>query len=91
VARTVFKPPPNVDSTLVAFRRVPLPPDFARVKRIVEAAFAHRRKTLPNSLSLAGAANREDAAAALVAIGRDAATRAEALTPPEFVALAERL
>jgi len=91
VARTVFRPPPNVDSALVAFRRVPLPGDFARVKHLVEASFAHRRKTLPNSLAFAGAATREQGAAALVAIGRDPATRAEALTPPEFVALAEQL
>src|SRR5207302_4896068 len=52
VSRTVFRPPPNVDSALVAFRRTALPDDFARVKQVVEAAFAHRRKTLPNSLEL---------------------------------------
>ena len=91
VARTVFRPPPNVDSALVAFRRVDLPPRFERVKEIVEAAFAHRRKTLPNSLELAGAATRAQAAAALAAIGRDPATRAEALEPHEFVALTEAL
>jgi len=91
VSRTVFRPPPNVDSALVAFRRVELPPGFERVKEIVEAAFAHRRKTLPNSLELAGAASRAQGAAALVAIGRDAATRAEALEPHEFVALTEAL
>src|SRR5205807_6685829 len=49
VSRTVFRPPPNVDSALVAFRRTTLPPDFAAVKEVVTAAFAHRRKTLPNS------------------------------------------
>ena len=47
VARTVFRPPPNVDSALVAFRRTQLPDDFARLEAVVEAAFAHRRKTLP--------------------------------------------
>ncbi len=91
VARTVFRPRPNVDSALVAFRRVELPPDFARVKEVVNAAFAHRRKTLPNSLALAGLAPRERAAEALAAIGRLPETRAEALAPPEFVALAEAL
>ena len=91
VARTVFRPPPNVDSALVGFRRLPLPPRFEQVKTIVEAAFAHRRKTLPNSLQLAGAATREQAAAALAVIGRDPATRAEALEPQEFVALTEAL
>jgi len=91
VSRTVFRPPPNVDSALVAFRRIELPPRFERVKEIVEAAFAHRRKTLPNSLELADAATREQGAAALAAIGRDAATRAEALLPSEFVALTDAL
>ena len=66
----VFRPPPNVDSALVAFRRTELPADFGRVKQVVTAAFAHRRKTLPNSLALAGLATREEAAAALAAIGR---------------------
>ena len=60
VARTVFRPPPNVDSALVALRRRgPLPERYPAVKRLVEAAFAHRRKTLPNSLELAGHADRE--------------------------------
>jgi 16S rRNA (adenine1518-N6/adenine1519-N6)-dimethyltransferase len=91
VSRTVFRPPPNVDSALVAFRRTGLPPDYAHVKAVVVAAFAHRRKTLPNSLALAGLASREQGADALAAIGRDAATRAEALAPSEFVALARAL
>jgi 16S rRNA (adenine1518-N6/adenine1519-N6)-dimethyltransferase len=91
VSRTVFRPRPNVDSALVAFRRVELPPDYARVKQVVVAAFAHRRKTLPNSLELAGLASRARAADALAAIGRDPATRAEALAPQEFVRLAKAL
>ena len=91
VSRTVFRPRPNVDSALVAFRRVALPPGYRRVKRVVEAAFAHRRKTLPNSLELAGLAARAVAAAALHELGRPVATRAEELTPAEFVQLAEAL
>ena len=92
VARTVFRPVPNVDSALVAFRRRGrLPRDYRRLKRVVEAAFAHRRKTLPNSLELAGVAGRADAAAALLAIGRPAAVRAEALAPQEFIALSAAL
>jgi 16S rRNA (adenine1518-N6/adenine1519-N6)-dimethyltransferase len=91
VSRSVFRPPPNVDSALVAFARTQLPSEWRRVKGVVEAAFAHRRKTLPNSLDLAGLASRAEAAAALAAIGRDASVRAEALAPREFVALAEAL
>jgi 16S rRNA (adenine1518-N6/adenine1519-N6)-dimethyltransferase len=91
VSRDVFRPRPNVDSALVAFRRLPLPDGFPGVKRVVEAAFAHRRKTLPNSVALAGLARRDDAAQALRAIGRAPTIRAEALAPAEFVALAEAL
>ncbi len=92
VSRTVFRPRPNVDSALVAFRRRgPLPEGYAAIKTVVSAAFAHRRKTLPNSVALAGLAPRERAAAALEAIGRDPGVRAEALAPAEFVALTEAL
>jgi 16S rRNA (adenine1518-N6/adenine1519-N6)-dimethyltransferase len=91
VSRTVFRPRPNVDSALVAFRRRQLPPDFARVKHLVTAAFAHRRKRLANSLELAGFATRDDGTEALRAIARDPGTRAEELAPPDFLALAEAL
>jgi 16S rRNA (adenine1518-N6/adenine1519-N6)-dimethyltransferase len=91
VSRTVFRPRPNVDSALIAFRRRQLPADFARVKHLVTAAFAHRRKRLANSLELAGFAKRDDATEALRAIGRDQGVRAEELAPPEFPALAEAL
>jgi 16S rRNA (adenine1518-N6/adenine1519-N6)-dimethyltransferase len=90
VSREVFRPRPNVDSALVAFRRV-APAAAPGLKRLVEATFGHRRKTLANALALAGLASREDAVAALAAIGRDAAVRAEALAPPEFVALGAAL
>jgi 16S rRNA (adenine1518-N6/adenine1519-N6)-dimethyltransferase len=93
VSRTVFRPRPNVDSALVAFRRRTEAhvEDLARVKRVVTAAFAHRRKRLANSLELSGLATRPHAEAALAEIGRDAKARAEELAPPEFVALADAL
>lgn len=91
VARTVFRPQPNVDSALLAFRRVALPPDFPEIKRVVEGAFSHRRKTLANALQLAGVAEREQTVAALAAVGRRADSRAEALEPAEFVDLAAAL
>ena len=92
VSRNVFHPRPNVDSALVAFcRRGELPADYPRVKAVVGGAFAHRRKTLPNSLELAGIASRAEAAAGLEEIGRGAATRAEELRPEDFMALAQAL
>jgi 16S rRNA (adenine1518-N6/adenine1519-N6)-dimethyltransferase len=91
VSPSVFRPRPNVDSALVAFRRTGLPPDFRGVKRVVEGSFAHRRKRLANSLELAGVADRQHAEAAVERIGRDRNVRAEELTPPEFLALTEAL
>jgi 16S rRNA (adenine1518-N6/adenine1519-N6)-dimethyltransferase len=93
VSRTVFRPPPNVDSALVAFRRRPDLPSIAwqRLKLVVEAAFAHRRKRLPNSLELAGLAGREEAERALATLDRPPSTRAEELAPQEFVQLAAAL
>ena len=91
VSRSVFRPPPNVDSALVAFHRIGLPPRFPDVRRVVEAAFGHRRKTLANALALAGVATREQAVAALASIGLAPSIRAEALEPGLFVALEEAL
>ena len=90
VSRDVFRPKPNVESALVAFRRTG-PAAGPAVKRVVEAAFAHRRKTLANSLALAGLVSRDRAAEALASIGRAANVRAEELEPAEFLALAKAL
>jgi 16S rRNA (adenine1518-N6/adenine1519-N6)-dimethyltransferase len=90
VARTCFRPPPNVDSALVAFRRNrPWSPELESVRLLAQAAFAHRRKTMANSLELAGFADRERTAEALAEVGRPADVRAEALTPNELARLAE--
>jgi 16S rRNA (adenine1518-N6/adenine1519-N6)-dimethyltransferase len=91
VARTAFRPRPNVDSALVAFRRLGLPPRYREVKRVVEAAFAHRRKTLPNSVALSGLASRATVTAALATLDRSPEVRAEQLAPQEFARLAGAL
>jgi 16S rRNA (adenine1518-N6/adenine1519-N6)-dimethyltransferase len=92
VARTCFAPPPNVDSALVAFRRTrDWGPELAGVRRVVQGGFAHRRKTLANSLELAGIAGRERAVEALTELGRPAGVRAQELAPDELLRLAERL
>jgi 16S rRNA (adenine1518-N6/adenine1519-N6)-dimethyltransferase len=90
VPRTVFRPRPRVESALLAFERAPTAP-IGEVRPVVEASFAHRRKTLANSVSLAGLAPRALAEDALAAIGHSSTTRAEELEPREFVRLAELL
>jgi 16S rRNA (adenine1518-N6/adenine1519-N6)-dimethyltransferase len=89
VSRTVFHPVPNVDSVLVGLtRRGPAPEPALRA--LVQQGFAHRRKALARSLSLAPGAEpgiRDRARAALEAIGRPADARAERLAPAEWRAL----
>jgi 16S rRNA (adenine1518-N6/adenine1519-N6)-dimethyltransferase len=90
VDRAVFVPRPRVDSALVRLRRRgPAAPEH--VRRLVQGAFAHRRKALAGSLELAEVVPRERARAALERLGLPAAARAEALAPEQFVALAEEL
>jgi 16S rRNA (adenine1518-N6/adenine1519-N6)-dimethyltransferase len=93
VSRSVFFPVPNVDSVLVRLRRRgPAPPPELRA--LVQQGFAHRRKALARSLSLAPGAPRElrdRVRAALEAMGRPADARAEALAPAQWRELHERL
>jgi 16S rRNA (adenine1518-N6/adenine1519-N6)-dimethyltransferase len=89
VARTCFWPQPNVDSALVALRRrTRWGPEYPWLKRVVQSAFSHRRKTLANALALGGIAGRERCAAALAELGRPEDVRAEALAPGELAELA---
>jgi 16S rRNA (adenine1518-N6/adenine1519-N6)-dimethyltransferase len=98
IARTVFRPVPNVDSVLVSMRRIaaggdaPVTP--ASLRELVAGAFAHRRKTLARSLVLAHTPlvrSREHARDALEALGLPADARAEQLSPQDFRNLAATL
>jgi len=51
VSRTVFRPRPNVDSALVAFRREAMPPNYGRVKELVGAAFARSRERATSAVA----------------------------------------
>ena len=93
IARTVFRPVPGVESSLVVLRRRGPPPPPG-VTQLVHAAFAHRRKALAGSLALApGAAAgvRERARAVLEHLGHPPDARAERLSPEDFRALADGL
>ena len=93
VGRTVFWPPPNVDSGLVAWTRHDPPTTTAsraEVFAVVDAAFAQRRKTLRGALrGLAGSG--EAAERALRAAGVDPVARGEVLDIGAFVRIAEAL
>lgn len=93
IARTVFRPVPNVDSVLLGLRRHGPAADPA-LSALVHGAFAHRRKALSGSLALAGGWGedvRERTRAALVELGHPPDERAERLSPAEFRELAHRL
>ena len=93
VARTVFQPVPNVDSVLVLLERHGPAPELA-LRKLVQQAFAHRRKALARSLQLGPQAPkdlRDRARAALVEMGHPADERAERLAPEEFQRLHELL
>ena len=86
----VFTPRPRVGSALLRLvRRAPAASD--ELARLVRDAFAHRRKSLARSLELARPGTLASARAALEAIGKPAAARAETLSPQEFAALEREL
>lgn len=81
VGRGAFQPPPNVESTVVVLKPRPCPwplPAWPEVSQLITDAFAQRRKTMVNSLALAG---WPDAVVkgALRQVGLDAQIRAEAV------------
>ena len=93
VPRGVFHPVPNVDSVLVGLKRhSEAPPESLRT--LVQQGFAHRRKALARSLSLApdpAESIRERTREALQVLGHPADARAESLSPADWRALWERL
>jgi 16S rRNA (adenine1518-N6/adenine1519-N6)-dimethyltransferase len=86
----VFVPRPRVGSALLGLRRIG-PSPAAQVARVIRAAFAHRRKSLPRSLELARPGALDAARRALERIGQPADARAEALSPGDFERLGEEL
>ncbi|HTW19130.1 MAG TPA: 16S rRNA (adenine(1518)-N(6)/adenine(1519)-N(6))-dimethyltransferase RsmA [Mycobacteriales bacterium] len=90
IPRTVFWPMPNVDSGLVRFiRRDPpaAPESRDQVFAVIDAAFAHRRKTL--RVALAGwAGSAEQAEIVLRAAHIDPRARGEQLDITAFAAIA---
>ena len=100
VGRGSFLPPPHVDSTVVRIDRAPMadpktgldltPSQLDWVAHVIDASFVQRRKTIRNSLSAGGfERSRLDEAFARSDIAPT--TRAESLSPSDFVRLADAL
>ena len=90
-----FYPRPGVDSAVVVLHRLAEPAaavrDRGRFEEVVRGAFAYRRKTLANSLSLALGLPRERIAAAIDSLSLSPDVRGEDLDLPTFAALTEAL
>jgi 16S rRNA (adenine1518-N6/adenine1519-N6)-dimethyltransferase len=95
VPPSAFYPRPGVISSVVVLHRLEQPAadvrDRVRFEQVVRGAFAYRRKTLANSLSLALDLPRERIAAAIAALPLDPDIRGEELDLRSFAALAEAL
>ena len=87
-----FRPPPKVDSAIVALRAKPTPAfaplDGSAFLALVSDAFRHRRKQLRSALGFEAGVGKERADAALRAAGIAATRRPEELSVAEWVALA---
>ena len=94
VPASVFMPPPKVSSVLVSFVRHAGPPvavaDEGAFFRFVNDAFAHRRKTLRNSL-VAGGYDRNRVGSALDRSGIDERARPEDLALDDLARLHDAL
>jgi 16S rRNA (adenine1518-N6/adenine1519-N6)-dimethyltransferase len=86
----VFKPRPRVDSAILRLRRTGPGADPA-TRRLIRAAFAHRRKSLARSLEHGAKGSLAPARAALAELGLAEDSRAEALSPAQFAALSAKL
>ena len=90
VSPQCFRPRPEVGSAVVVLQmeeeRVLRPDDESRFGALVKAAFAHRRKTLVNSLKDEGY-RQESVQAVLAALRLAPAVRAEVLSVDQFVEL----
>ena len=92
VSRSIFWPVPNVDSALVYFekRSTALPTALrAEVFRVIDGAFAQRRKTLRQALS-AWAGSPDQAEQILVRAGVSPQARGEDLSIDDFIEVAKQ-
>ena len=95
VSPDAFDPPPHVMSQFIMIERhaepVVAPSDVGVYQRVINAAFAMRRKTLHNNLKAAFGLDNEGAAAVLDAVGVDARVRGEALSLLELCRVADAI
>ena len=98
VGAASFSPEPEVDSSVLVFRprrifgpALPAAKDEREFFTLVKSAFAHRRKTLVNSLALSGRFSKTEIEAALLKMSLDPGVRPQLLSPADYVGLQRAL
>ena len=90
VSRNMFFPSPNVDSAVVRIdidRNKLAGEDFSLVHKLVRGAFAMRRKTLANNLSVSLGISKQEATAIIEEAGFAPLVRGEALSLDDYIKL----
>lgn len=90
VSRNMFFPSPNVDSAVVRIdldRNKLAGEDFALVHKLVRGAFAMRRKTLANNLSVSLGLSKQEATDIVLEAGFPSLVRGEALSFADYITL----
>ncbi len=87
-----FWPRPTVRSSVIKLvPRVDRVSPVGLLDRVIGGCFEYRRKQIPTALVTAGVCSREQARAALAALGLAPELRGETLAPQQFASLAARL
>ena len=91
VNRKMFTPPPNVDSAVLHISKKEYNFDFNIFSKVVDSAFAMRRKTLVNNLSASFGISKAECENLLTSLGHNPSVRGEQLSIDEFISLSQSL
>jgi len=88
-----FRPQPKVQSSVVRFKRrpVPLTSDVKGTQRVIQAAFQQRRKTILNSLTHGLNLEKEKVCSVVNRVGLSEKIRPERISVDQFVELSKGL
>lgn len=90
VKRTVFMPPPNVDSAIISLKRKNLVADISGIEKFIAHAFKQKRKTLVNNLNKAYGTPKPILIGFLEELGYKASVRAEEISPSQYIVMQEK-
>lgn len=88
VKRTVFMPPPNVDSAIISLKRKHIDIDIVDTEKFVQNCFRQKRKTLVNNLNVSYGIEKSALIEFLSKNNLVATARGEEISPEQYVELA---